>query len=95
VVGGQTLSKGLPTDPRAQPAGGRDIGPPRLLCVCVFITAGPITKLFTGDEIELGLQRGEHQWLALAEKNCGITDQDDTLRAMLTSSPNCDSPHTL
>jgi len=25
---GQTRSKGLPTDPRAQPAGGRDNGPP-------------------------------------------------------------------
>ena len=33
VVGGQTRSKGLPTlaDPRAQPAGGRDNGPPRWL----------------------------------------------------------------
>ena len=31
VVGGQTRSKGLPTDPRAQPAGGRDNGPPRRL----------------------------------------------------------------
>ena len=31
VVGGQTRSKGLPTDPRTQPAGGRDNGPPRRL----------------------------------------------------------------
>ena len=27
----QTRSKGLPTDPTAQPAGGRDNGPPRRL----------------------------------------------------------------